>query len=122
MTFLAVPELALQLMMVLFLRITRARDEYQVYGTGRLPESGDEGTAAFYFDYNLYASQYDPHGGDDSQNISTYGTLGFNLGAWRLRSDYQYNQNFRNGESTGSDSSLARTYPRLDQSLRFHQK
>ena len=74
------------------------------------PEYWDEGIAGVLLDYNLYGSQYDPHGGDDSQNISAYGTLGFNLGAWRLRSDYQYNQNFRHGESTGSDSSLARTY------------
>lgn len=58
----------------------------------------------------MYASQYAPHHGDSTQNVSSYGTLGFNLGAWRLRSDYQYNQNFADGRSVNRDSEFARTY------------
>ncbi|HBH7068348.1 TPA: fimbrial biogenesis outer membrane usher protein [Enterobacter cloacae] len=107
-----VPELGFSLnkgTMVLSVTVPQAWMKYQAQNWTP-PEFWDEGIAGVLLDYNLYASQYDPHGGNDSQNVSAYGTLGLNLGAWRLRSDYQYNQNFRHGESTGSDSSLARTY------------
>lgn len=95
--------------MVLSITVPQAWMKYQARNWTP-PEFWDQGIAGVLLDYNLYASQYNPQGGEDSQNISAYGTLGFNLGAWRLRSDYQYNQDFRNGKSTGSDSSLARTY------------
>ncbi|ECC1695251.1 fimbrial biogenesis outer membrane usher protein [Salmonella enterica subsp. salamae] len=74
------------------------------------PEFWDDGIAGFILDYNIYASQYDPNDGDKSQDISSYGTLGFNLGAWRLRSDYQYDKSYEDGHSTGSNSSMDRTY------------
>lgn len=95
--------------MVLSVTVPQAWMKYQAQNWTP-PEFWDDGIAGVLLNYNLYASQYDPKEGDASQNISAYGTLGLNLGAWRLRSDYQYNQNFRNGESMGSDSSLARTY------------
>ncbi|WP_410493104.1 fimbria/pilus outer membrane usher protein [Enterobacter sp. DTU_2021_1002640_1_SI_PRY_ASU_LCPMC_013] len=74
------------------------------------PEFWDNGVAGFIFDYNLYASQYDPDSGEKSQDLSSYGTLGFNLGAWRLRSDYQYDHSYENGKSVGTTSNLDRTY------------
>ncbi|MCT6664339.1 fimbrial biogenesis outer membrane usher protein [Enterobacter mori] len=74
------------------------------------PEFWDNGVAGFIFDYNVYASQYDPDSGEKSQDISSYGTLGFNLGAWRLRSDYQYDRAYEDGKSMGSNSSMDRTY------------
>lgn len=74
------------------------------------PEFWDVGVTGFIMDYNLYASQYVPSHGDSNQNVNTYGTLGFNLGAWRLRSDYQYDQSFTENNSNGSNSSLPRTY------------
>ncbi|WP_273767952.1 fimbria/pilus outer membrane usher protein, partial [Aeromonas hydrophila] len=38
------------------------------------------------------------------QNLSSYGTLGANLGPWRLRADYQANYNQQAGDrSTGFD-------------------
>lgn len=74
------------------------------------PEFWDNGVAGFIFDYNLYASQYDPDSGEKSQDLSSYGTLGFNLGAWRLRSDYQYDHSYENGKSIGTTSNLDRTY------------
>jgi outer membrane usher protein FimD/PapC len=43
-------------------------------------------------DYNLFASHYQPQEGSSTDNANAYGTAGANLGAWRLRSDYQYNQ------------------------------
>lgn len=74
------------------------------------PEFWDDGVAGFILDYNVYASQYNPDEGDKSQSISSYGTLGFNLGAWRLRSDYQYDKSYEDGKSVGSNSSMDRTY------------
>jgi len=74
------------------------------------PEFWDDGVAGALLDYNVYASQYDPDSGEKNQNISSYGTLGFNLGAWRLRSDYQYDKSYTNGHANSSDSGLDRTY------------
>ena len=48
------------------------------------PELWNHGIAGAFLDYNLYASHYAPHQGDNSQNISSYGQAGVNLGARRL--------------------------------------
>lgn len=45
------------------------------------PELWNHGIAGAFLDYNLYASHYAPHQGDNSQNISSYGQAGVNLGA-----------------------------------------
>lgn len=74
------------------------------------PEFWDDGIAGMILDYNVYASQYTPDEGNKTQSVSTYGTLGFNFGAWRLRSDYQYDQSFESGHSTSKNQSLAQTY------------
>lgn len=74
------------------------------------PEFWDDGIAGMILDYNVYASQYAPDDGDKNQSVSSYGTLGFNLGAWRLRSDYQYDKSYEDGHSTNSNSSMDRTY------------
>ncbi|MRS16845.1 fimbria/pilus outer membrane usher protein [Enterobacteriaceae bacterium RIT691] len=74
------------------------------------PEFWDDGIAGMILDYNVYASQYAPNDGDKNQSVSSYGTLGFNLGAWRLRSDYQYDKSYVDSHSTGSNSGLDRTY------------
>lgn len=74
------------------------------------PEFWDDGIAGVILDYNVYASQYAPDDGDKNQSVSSYGTLGFNLGAWRLRSDYQYDKSYEDGHSTNSNSSMDRTY------------
>lgn len=95
--------------MVLSLSVPQAWLKYQAKNWTP-PEFWDDGIAGFILDYNLYASQYAPHHGDSTQNISSYGTLGFNLGAWRLRSDYQYNQNLTDGRSVSHDGDFARTY------------
>jgi outer membrane usher protein FimD/PapC len=65
------------------------------------------GVTGFIMDYNLYASQYVPSHGDSNQNVNTYGTLGFNLGAWRLRSDYQYDQSFTENNQRQQQQSAA---------------
>lgn len=95
--------------MMLSLSVPQAWLKYQAKNWTP-PEFWDDGIAGFILDYNLYASQYAPHHGNSTQNISSYGTLGFNLGAWRLRSDYQYNQNLTEGRSVSHDGDFARTY------------
>ncbi|CAM8373070.1 fimbria/pilus outer membrane usher protein [Escherichia coli] len=74
------------------------------------PELWNHGIAGAFLDYNLYASHYAPHQGDNSQNISSYGQAGVNLGAWRLRTDYQYDQSFNNGKSQATNLDFPRIY------------
>lgn len=95
--------------MMLTLTVPQAWMKYQAKNWTP-PQFWDEGITGFMLDYNLYASQYTPNHGDSNQNMNSYGTLGFNLGAWRLRSDYQYDQSFTDNKSNGSNSSLPRTY------------
>ncbi|MGT8858940.1 fimbria/pilus outer membrane usher protein [Enterobacter sp. 186315] len=95
--------------MVLQIVVPQAWMKYQAQNWTS-PEYWDEGVTGMLLDYNVYASQYNPDSGNTSQNVSAYGTLGFNLGAWRLRSDFQHNQNFINGQSVYADSSLPRTW------------
>lgn len=55
-------------------------------------------------------NRYMPQQGETSTSYSLYGTAGFNLGAWRLRSDYQYSR-FDSGQGASqSDFYLPQTY------------
>lgn len=56
------------------------------------PERWDNGITGLIFDYNLsgQATRYQQDGGS-YQSLSGYGQTGFNLGAWRVRSQYQAN-------------------------------
>lgn len=54
------------------------------------PEAWDHGISGLTLDYNILGSRYDPDEGQRTDSINSYGTLGANLGAWRLRGDYQY--------------------------------
>lgn len=106
------PELKAQLnrsSMVLMLTVPQAWLKYHAKNWTP-PEYWDNGIAGLLLDYNLYTSTYNPNHGDSTQSFSSYGTLGFNLGAWRLRSDYQYSQSFIKNESTGVTRSLPQTY------------
>lgn len=106
------PELIIRLdkaNMELTLTVPQAWMKYQAKNWTP-PEYWDDGIAGLMLDYNLYASQYTPSHGDSNQSFNSYGTLGFNLGAWRLRSDYQYDQSFVERKSIGTNSSLPRTY------------
>ncbi len=73
------------------------------------PSSWDHGVNGVLFDYNLFASTYRPNQGQSTENVNSYGTAGLNIGAWRLRSDYQVSQN-RNDENTQTTRSISRTY------------
>ncbi|EDW6066286.1 fimbria/pilus outer membrane usher protein [Salmonella enterica subsp. enterica serovar Oslo] len=73
------------------------------------PAQWDNGVSGFILDYNMLVSRYMPHQGDVSSNYSLYGTSGLNVGAWRLRSDYQYNTVNGSGDSESS-LTLPQTY------------
>lgn len=73
------------------------------------PTQWDKGGNGFIFDYNLLASRYMPAKGESSNNYSLYGTSGLNIGAWRLRSDYQYNT-IRGHDYNQSSITLPQTY------------
>ncbi|RSB33510.1 fimbria/pilus outer membrane usher protein [Enterobacter cloacae] len=73
------------------------------------PATWDNGVSGVLLDYNLFASRYQPDEGSSSDNVNTYGTAGANLGAWRLRGDYQYALNRTDGRSL-SDGRLSRAY------------
>ncbi|HDC2548610.1 TPA: fimbrial outer membrane usher protein StdB [Salmonella enterica] len=74
------------------------------------PSRWSEGVNGLVLDYNMMANRYMPHQGDTSTSYSLYGTAGFNLGAWRLRSDYQYNRYDSGRGSVQSDFYLPQTY------------
>lgn len=73
------------------------------------PSTWDNGVSGLLLDYNLFASHYQPNNGSSTDNANTYGTAGANMGAWRLRSDYQYTQTHTD---TGSerDGRFSRVY------------
>ncbi|EBW7855269.1 fimbrial outer membrane usher protein StdB [Salmonella enterica subsp. enterica serovar Oranienburg] len=73
------------------------------------PSRWSNGVAGALLDYNLMANRYMPQQGESSTSYSLYGTAGFNLGAWRLRSDYQYSR-YDSGNGSQSDFYLPQTY------------
>ncbi|MEE9658437.1 fimbria/pilus outer membrane usher protein [Enterobacter cloacae complex sp. CARB60] len=73
------------------------------------PSTWDNGVPGVLLDYNLFASHYQPNSGSGSDNANTYGTAGANMGAWRLRSDYQYTQTHTDAGSE-HDGRFSRVY------------
>ena len=73
------------------------------------PSTWENGVPGVLLDYNIFASHYQPNDGSSTDNANTYGTVGANMGAWRLRSDYQYTQTHTD---TGSenDGRFSRVY------------
>ncbi|ECI5748668.1 fimbrial outer membrane usher protein StdB [Salmonella enterica subsp. enterica] len=74
------------------------------------PSRWSDGVAGALLDYNLTANRYMPQQGDTTTSYSLYGTAGLNLGAWRLRSDYQYSRYDSGRGATQSDFYLPQTY------------
>lgn len=58
------------------------------------PSRWDNGIPGILLDYNLNADVSKTHQGDANRNASLSGTAGVNIGAWRLRGDYQGNYAF----------------------------
>lgn len=63
------------------------------------PARWSDGVNGVILDYSLLANRYTPQQGPGSASYTLYGTGGLNLGAWRLRSDYQYNRYDSGGQS-----------------------
>ncbi|WP_440515028.1 outer membrane usher protein [Serratia sarumanii] len=56
------------------------------------PSRWDEGIPGLLLDYNVNArTQHQQRNGSNGYNVSGNGTVGANLGAWRLRADWQAN-------------------------------
>ncbi len=68
------------------------------------PSRWDDGIPGLMLDYNINATTTKPHKGNESQYIGYNGTVGANLGAWRLRADYQGNLEHTTGFDKGTDS------------------
>lgn len=55
------------------------------------PEQWDHGINGALLDYNLVGNiRHNTNNSSGSRYFSSYGTAGFNLGAWRYRADYRY--------------------------------
>lgn len=70
------------------------------------PSRWDEGIPGLLFDYNVNAQTQQRHrsGGSGSYSLSGNGTTGANLGAWRLRADWQANLSHQTGSGQPTDS------------------
>lgn len=77
------------------------------------PARWDEGIPGLLFDYNLNGrTQRQQHDSSNSYNLSGNGTAGANLGAWRLRADWQANLDHQtgSGQSTNKQMDWTRYY------------
>lgn len=73
------------------------------------PARWSTGVNGVILDYNLLANRYMAQQGSNSSSYTLYGTAGLNLGAWRLRSDYQYSRHDSHGKSQ-TNAILPQTY------------
>lgn len=82
----------------LYISIPQAWLEYQ--DASWLPPSRwENGIPGVMLDYNLNATYTNPNRGSQSQTGSASGTLGANMGPWRLRSDWQGHYNRTGGHN-----------------------
>ncbi|EKS6735998.1 outer membrane usher protein [Enterobacter ludwigii] len=71
------------------------------------PSRWDNGIAGLLFDYNLNVrTQKQAQSGSSNYNLSGNGTAGANLGAWRLRADWQANIDHQSGSGHRSAQKL----------------
>lgn len=71
------------------------------------PSRWDEGIPGLLFDYNVNArSQHQQRNGSRGYSLSGNGTAGANLGAWRLRADWQANLDHQTGSGHSTQKQL----------------
>lgn len=71
------------------------------------PSRWDEGIPGLLFDYNLNGqTQRQQRDGSQRSSLSGNGTTGANLGAWRLRADWQAQLNHQTGSGQGTSQQL----------------
>ncbi|OOV89409.1 fimbrial assembly protein [Pseudomonas sp. MF4836] len=95
----------------LMVNMPQAYLEYTV-DTWDPPSRWDEGISGVLVDYYLNGqSQYQEQDGGTSYNLSGNGTVGANMGAWRLRADWQTRlDRRRNGQGPGNSWDWSRYY------------
>ncbi|WP_447880182.1 outer membrane usher protein [Serratia fonticola] len=95
----------------LYLNIPQAFLEYSD-DNWEPPSRWDEGIPGLLLDYNVNARSQQQRGGKVSGNVSGNGTVGSNLGAWRLRADWQANLDHQTGtgQSTRKQLDWSRYY------------
>ncbi|WP_320720698.1 outer membrane usher protein [Enterobacter sp. 296B2] len=65
------------------------------------PARWDEGISGILFDYNINAShEHDENDGGNDRDLSGNGTMGANVGPWRLRADWQADYQRQDDETT----------------------
>ncbi|WP_342622209.1 outer membrane usher protein [Pseudomonas alkylphenolica] len=75
------------------------------------PSRWDEGISGVLFDYNLNAQTTErKRGKGRSDNLSGNGTAGINLGAWRLRGDWQTQMQRSDDQPSQNDFAWSRFY------------
>lgn len=67
------------------------------------PALWEEGINGVFIDYNANISTTEEHKGSKQIYLSTNGTAGINLGAWRIRSDYNATYEKQHGGSTSRE-------------------
>lgn len=70
------------------------------------PSRWDDGIPGGLFDYSLNAQTIAQESSDRSESLTGYGTVGSNLGAWRLRADWQA----RTGDAYATQLDWSRYY------------
>ncbi|WP_332768593.1 outer membrane usher protein [Pseudomonas koreensis] len=95
----------------LMVSVPQAYLEYAV-DTWDPPSRWDEGIPGLFVDYYMNGqSQRQEHGGGTSYNLSGNGTMGANMGAWRLRADWQTRMDHRrNSQGPGNSWDWSRYY------------
>ncbi|WP_083731638.1 outer membrane usher protein [Serratia sp. S119] len=90
----------------LYLSIPQAFLEYTAENWDP-PSRWDEGIPGLLFDYNVNARTQKQHQGNGSSySLSGNGTTGLNLGAWRLRADWQGNVDHTTGSGQSTTQKL----------------
>lgn len=69
------------------------------------PSRWDEGIAGVIFDYNLNAQVTKPNNSGQTQSLSGNGTVGGNLGPWRMRADWQAQYDHTTGQEDSTEQS-----------------
>lgn len=79
------------------------------------PSRWDEGIPGLLFDYSVNSQwQHPEHDSDDRYDVSGNGTLGANIGPWRLRADWQ--ASYRHEEADDSDDDDSFSSPQTQRS------
>ncbi len=68
--------------------------------------AGMMGSSGLILDYNINTNVNIPHEGSNTQSIYYNGTVGYNFGSWRIRSDYQGNYNRTSGDAENNKDLL----------------